>query len=88
MYKYDLGLESWEGNCDFCFKKSRKNLHKMYIKYPERFAYWAMLVYDESQMQKLYRGEVNPFDLINEWNNNEVDIDCACNNSEDIFSIL
>ena len=40
---FDLGIESWEGNCDFCFMKSEWKLKDMMARYPGRLQPWLDL---------------------------------------------
>ena len=37
---FDLGIESWQGNCDLCFLKGRKNLLHSIRQEPERAQWW------------------------------------------------
>lgn len=47
---YNLDIEEFEGNCDFCFKKSHSKLMKMFAKHPQRFLWWDNL------QEKYYKG--------------------------------
>jgi 3'-phosphoadenosine 5'-phosphosulfate sulfotransferase (PAPS reductase)/FAD synthetase len=40
---YDLRINSWEGNCDYCFMKSTQKLKDMYLARPERIKPWLEL---------------------------------------------
>lgn len=46
LRNYTLDIEEFEGNCDFCFKKSVNKLRQMYEKYPHRFLFWDNLQED------------------------------------------
>lgn len=38
---FDLELEDWQGNCDFCFKKSFKKLMRIAKASPEKVMWWT-----------------------------------------------
>lgn len=81
-----LPLEDFEGNCDFCFKKSWGKLQKMYAKHPTRALWWNDMenkYYEEGA--EIYRGHKVILDLANGVDHNEQDINCACGKDTDNF---
>ena len=40
---FDLGLKSYEGNCDCCWKKSFRNLMTIAKEHPEKFEWWEKM---------------------------------------------
>ena len=87
--KYDLGLEEFEGNCDFCFKKSWSKLKEMAKKYPTRLLWWNEM--EETYYEKnseIFRGHKVALDLYENKEHSDVDIACACGKSEDFFEII
>lgn len=67
---FDLELKDYEGNCDFCWKKSKRKLMTMALEHPEKTRWW-------SEMEEKYgEGEFNFFrnnesmkDIVEEANN-------------------
>jgi hypothetical protein len=84
--KFRLAIEKWEGNCDFCFKKSWSNLKKMALKYPNRLL-WCDDMQEKYPEFQIYRGNKTPRDLINGLPNPEGEqtLSCSCGGSEDFF---
>lgn len=41
--EFDLGLEDYQGNCDLCFKKSRKKRLRIMQENPEKIEWWAKM---------------------------------------------
>jgi 3'-phosphoadenosine 5'-phosphosulfate sulfotransferase (PAPS reductase)/FAD synthetase len=81
---FDLNLEDFEGNCDFCFKKSWSKLELMAEKYPNKILWWNEM---ENQYYKenseIFRGHKVVFDLLNNIDHNdEKDMRCACKSDE------
>lgn len=37
---FNLGIESWQGNCDFCFMKSEWKIKEMMVAHPDRVQPW------------------------------------------------
>lgn len=82
--KWDLGLEDFEGNCDFCFKKSWDKLKKMAKKRPNRLLWWNNM--EEKHWEdghQIFRGHKVALDLYNEVDYEDEDISCACSHHED-----
>ncbi len=90
--RFALRLEDWEGNCDFCVKKSWGALKSMVNKHPRRVLWWDELQWEfwEQDPHIMFRGLNNPRDLMRaikgeiEVEDNET-IDCTCGNGEDFF---
>jgi hypothetical protein len=40
---FDLGLKSYQGNCDCCWKKSFRNLMTIAVENPEKFEWWQKM---------------------------------------------
>jgi hypothetical protein len=84
MVKWDLALEDFEGNCDFCFKKSWGKLEKMRDKHPNRLLFWNNL--EEKYWKEnnaMYRGHAMAIDLMRGIKREDKDISCACSHNED-----
>ena len=79
---YNLEIEEFEGNCDFCFKKSHKKLMAMYEKHPHRFLWWDDIqekYYDGDD--EIFRGRKLARDIFKEGGANEhekIDLSCSC----------
>lgn len=54
---FDLGIEEWEGNCLWCWKKSRPKLALMAARRPEAFDVPAMLEREYARCGAGYTGE-------------------------------
>lgn len=76
---YTLGLEEFEGNCDFCFKKGWNKLEKMKDKYPTRLNWWWDLEanYWEPGTES-YRGHRMASELLQGKYREEADLGCSC----------
>lgn len=56
---FDLGLKSYQGNCDCCWKKSFRNLMTIAVENPEKYDWWR-------EMEKKYENYVPKGSLDNE----------------------
>lgn len=52
---FDLGIESWEGNCDFCFMKSEWKIKEMMTKRPDRIQPWLDMEAAPRDRSSLFR---------------------------------
>lgn len=84
LKNWDLGLEDFEGNCDFCFKKSWTKLKKMADKHSSRLIFWNDLENEFWQEgHDLYRGHKLAQNLINGIDHEDKDMSCACSHNQD-----
>ena len=86
---YDLQLEEFEGNCDFCFKKSWSKLKMMADKHTNRLLWWNEM--EEKYWEEgadIFRGHKVALDLYEKKEHENSDIACACGKSEDFFEII
>jgi len=76
---WDLQLEEFEGNCDFCFKKSWSKLKLMAKKHPRNILWWNNMErkYHEPGSD-FYRGHKLSLGIIGDIHNDEKDLNCAC----------
>lgn len=91
---FDLGIPSWQGNCDLCFMKGKSNLLRTIKANPELAQWWIRM---ENSIVKMrhpvekkelarFRKEYSVLDLFNQAQNqnefelveNEGGIDCFC----------
>jgi 3'-phosphoadenosine 5'-phosphosulfate sulfotransferase (PAPS reductase)/FAD synthetase len=80
---FTLDIEEFEGNCDFCFKKSWAKLEKMRAKHPTRIMWWTDMedrYWEESS--ESYRGHRMAYDLLQGKHRNDIDLPCHCLHSE------
>lgn len=80
---FNLALEEFEGNCDFCFKKSWNKLKMMAKKHPHRLLWWNDLERKygsntEDVKSNLYRGHKLAIGIRIELEQDEKDLECAC----------
>ena len=81
---YGLQIEEFEGNCDFCYKKSHSKLMKMFAKHSSRFLWWDDMQEKYWELDtEIFRGKKLSRDLLIEGLDNkdaelEKDYDCAC----------
>lgn len=79
--RYDLTIEEFEGNCDFCFKKSWAKLKKMGHKHRTRMLWWHDMERKYgSPESNLYRGHQLAVGIIREVlaEEDEKDLNCSC----------
>lgn len=85
---WDLSLEDYEGNCDFCFKKSWPKLKQMSVKHRSRMLWWNTM--EEKywvEGEAIFRGHKVILDLVEGAEHEESDLTCACGKAEDFFEL-
>jgi len=61
---FDLGIESWQGNCDFCFMKSEWKIKEMMVQYPERAQPWLDMEAAPRDRSRLFRKDRRPLQAL------------------------
>jgi hypothetical protein len=77
--KPQLNLKPYEGNCDFCWKKSDKKLQQIHIDNPQTIQWWSNmeLQYGEGT-HTFFRGNRTAEEVVDGVGLQEYSIDCAC----------
>lgn len=91
--QYDLGsdspdgFEEFEGNCDFCFKKSWNKLLLMHDKHPERLDWWKRMEskYGNNNEYPIFRDHKTTKDIENKVQHKNKNLDCLCGKSDELF---
>lgn len=52
---FDLGIESWQGNCDFCFMKAEWKIKEMMRAHPDRVQPWLDMEASERDRSNRFR---------------------------------
>ncbi len=62
---FDLQLKDYEGNCDMCYKKSKRKLLTLILEKPELIEWWnQMETLHEEGMHSFYRDHMTAVDLV------------------------
>lgn len=89
--QYDIGAniakgwDDFEGNCDFCYKKSSENLVKMFNKNPEKLDWWTEMEETYGNGYPIYRNHKSTMDIRNDTMEPQQQLDCLCGNSQLTF---
>ena len=67
---FDLQLKDYEGNCDMCWKKSKRKLATLIAEKPDLIEWWSKMETEHGKGEVFYRGEQSAIDLVDYVKNN------------------